>query len=127
MTFALSLRQELAESATLYALPVMEVSHGHWREILERSSRSFSNSRPTILSRTGGTSGFSRTRGGGSASRMTLKYLGYGDRYGTHIQLVSTGETQSVALPPGGKAADWVFCELRLREDRLLSVLRGRP
>jgi eukaryotic-like serine/threonine-protein kinase len=39
------------------------------------------------------------------------KYLGYGDKQGIHLQLVATGGTQSVPLPPGIQtlAATWAF------------------
>ena len=39
------------------------------------------------------------------------KYLGYGDQQGIHVQLVDTGGTQTVPLPPGIQpgTAQWVF------------------
>jgi predicted Ser/Thr protein kinase len=57
------------------------------------------------------------------------KYLGYDDRQGAHIQLISTGETQSVALPPGAKAADWVFCDWLPDSTRFVACLSppGKP
>jgi hypothetical protein len=39
------------------------------------------------------------------------KYLGYGDQHGIHLQLIATGGTQNVPLPPGIQpgTASWAF------------------
>lgn len=59
------------------------------------------------------------------------KYLGYSDRQGIHLQLVATGATQSVPLPPGvdGGTALWTFGSWFPDSTRFLasSSILGRP
>jgi serine/threonine protein kinase/WD40 repeat protein len=47
----------------------------------------------------------------GGAISPDGKYLGYSDRQGIHLQLVATGATQSLPLPPGVEPgrASWTF------------------
>jgi eukaryotic-like serine/threonine-protein kinase len=43
------------------------------------------------------------SRVGNAAISPDGKYLAYGDREGIHVQLIETGETQSLSLPGGGE------------------------
>jgi eukaryotic-like serine/threonine-protein kinase len=53
------------------------------------------------------------------------KYLGYGDKQGIHLQLVATGGTQNVPLPPGieTRTASWAFGGWYPDSTRLLASL----
>jgi serine/threonine protein kinase len=59
------------------------------------------------------------------------KYLGYADSHGIHVQLLETGETQAMSLPPGVKLenAFWEFDSWYPDSTRFLAELAipGKP